>query len=150
MFHLQQSRHHIFSMVQQFLSRLQRIGSRWFLLLDQEKASFSFNLFTTYPQYNMHKLGKSNKFWILSISIPSGSSSTIIIFSKRLSSSSMKTWFSLKIELERLSICEKSFLHSILFHMIYLFAFSAQLKSLQTKFWHVLSINQIITKKLVN
>ena len=110
MFHLQQSRRHKFSMVLQFLSRLQRISSRWFLLLDQEKTSFSFNLFTTYPKKNItariimltsissiafvrvkiNRLDKFTKFPILYILIPSRSSSTITTLSERLSYSSMK------------------------------------------------------------
>ena len=40
MFHLQQSRYLRFSMVQQSLSRLQRIRSRWFLLFSKEKVPF--------------------------------------------------------------------------------------------------------------
>ena len=39
-FHLQQSRYLRFSMVQQSLSRLQRIRSRWFLLFNKEKVPF--------------------------------------------------------------------------------------------------------------
>ena len=40
MFHLHQSRYYRFSMVQQSLSRLQRIRSRWFLLFNKQKVPF--------------------------------------------------------------------------------------------------------------
>ena len=38
------------SMIQQFLSRLPKIGSRWFLFIWSGKSSLIFKLFTTYPQ----------------------------------------------------------------------------------------------------
>ena len=148
MFHLQQSRHPRFSMVQKFLWRLQR--SMCFLLFDREKASFSFNLFSTYLKkyyrkknhsylnlvysichiVSIYRLGKPTKFLILSISIPTSSSSTISNLSEAMCSSTMNTWFLLKTELGRLVFCERSFLHFILFHMTDLFTFSALPKNL--------------------
>ena len=147
-------------MVQQFLSRLPRIRSSWFLFIQSGKSSLPFNLSTTYPQkdvttkkimltlishlsqselYNFWlprsviisrklstikacfkiphssstniSLGKSTKFLIPSISIPSSYSSTVTTLSEGLSSSCMKTWFSLKIKLDRFIICERSFLY---------------------------------------
>ena len=49
-FHLQQIRFLKLSMVQRFLSRLQILRSRWFLLSNQEKAHFPFNVFTARPK----------------------------------------------------------------------------------------------------
>ena len=52
-FHLQQSRNLRFSMVQQFLSCLQRIISKWFSV-HLIRKKFPFNLLTTYPQKKCH------------------------------------------------------------------------------------------------
>ena len=102
----------------------------WFLLLNHEKNSFSFNLFSTYlkknyrkknhsylnlvyricHKVNIYRLGKPTKFPILSISVPTSSSSTISTLSEVMCSYTMNTWFLLKTELGRLIICERSFL----------------------------------------
>ena len=83
---------------------------------------------------NIYRLGKSTKFPMLSISIPSSSYSTTKTLSERFSSSSVNTWFSLKIELERLIICKKSFSHFILFHLYLFILFIFCFFSWKTKF----------------
>ena len=198
MFHLQQSRYHRFSMVQQFLLHLQRIRSRWFLLFDQEKACFLFNLFRSYqkncyrkkmclPQcrlcyrvnicrpvkllnsyfvifrrklstttyltiprfFSMNiSLGKSTKFPIPSISIPSMARLNHNNFVRGVFFFFSENVIVLEIEILNVSISAKEVSY-ILFHIIYLFAFSAR-KICKQSIWHLFNINQIITKWLVN
>ena len=77
------------------------------------KKLLSFQFIYSLPQKNVTatKSTKSTKF-----PISSSSSSTVKTLSEGLSSSSMKSGF-LWIKLERLIICERSFLHFISFHI---------------------------------
>lgn len=72
-----------------------------------------------FPHFSLRNinLGKSAKLRIKSASIPSSFSSIITTLSEELSSSTMKTWFYLKLKLERVIIYERSFLHFILYQI---------------------------------
>ena len=55
MFHLQRVRYPRFSVVQQVLSRLLRISSRWFLFIQSGEISLPFNLFNPQKPCNHKK-----------------------------------------------------------------------------------------------
>ena len=90
--------------------------------------------------------GKSNKFPIPSISIPSSSPWTVkTLFDWRVSSS-MKMWFSSKIKLERsLFVKEISY---ILFHVILSLCFASSVKTFVNKVndWLIKTNNFLISK----